>query len=133
VKYYVTENGYDRGALGPEYQVLDDAEHPDAKMGKDGNRTLSSLYDVIPAGPKRFNGINQWNTGKVIADHNHVEHWLNGFKVVEYERGSEAYRQAIAESKFSKMKNFGEAPQGHILLQDHGNRVFFRSIKIKNN
>ncbi|MDR1667058.1 MAG: DUF1080 domain-containing protein [Bacteroidales bacterium] len=131
VKYYVTENQYAPGTLGLEYQLLDDAKHPDAQMGNDKSRTLSSLYDLLPAGSKRFNGIGQWNTGRVLADRNHVEHWLNGFKVLEYERGGEAYRKAVTKSKFSQMKNFGEATQGHILLQDHQDHVYFRNIKIK--
>ena len=131
VKYYVTENVYDKGALGLEYQILDDAIHPDAKMGRDGNRTLSSLYDLIPAKGKRPNGIGQWNTGRIVANNNHVEHWLNNIKVLEYERGSADYKKMVSESKFSKMKNFGEAPEGHILLQDHNDRVWFRNIKIK--
>ena len=131
LKYYVTENVYDKGALGLEYQLLDDALHPDAKLGRDGNRTLSSLYDLLPAKGKRFNGIGQWNTGRVVANNNHIEHWLNNIKVLEYERGSAEYKKAVSESKFSKMKNFGEAPEGHILLQDHNNRAWFRNIKIK--
>ena len=131
VKYYVTENVYGKGALGLEYQVLDDAKHPDAKMGKDGNRTLSSLYDLMPAKGKRFNGIGQWNTGRVVAKDNHIEHWLNGIKVLEYERGSADFRKIVAEIKYGKMKNFGEAPQGHILLQDHNDRVWYRNIKIR--
>ena len=131
VKYYVTEDVYDKGALGLEYQVLDDKNHPDANMGKNGNRTMSSLYDLIPAKGKRPNAINQWNTGRIVANSNHIEHWLNNIKVLEYERSSEEYRQAVSESKFAKMKDFGEAPEGHILLQDHNNRVWFRSIKIK--
>ena len=131
VKYYVTENVYDKGALGLEYQVLDDAKHPDAKMGINGNRTLSSLYDLIPATGKRFNGIEQWNTGRVVAKNNHIEHWLNNIKTLEYERGSAGYKEHVAESKFSKMKNFGEAAEGHILLQYHNDRVWFRNIKIK--
>jgi hypothetical protein len=122
---------YDRGALGLEYQLLDDAEHHDAKMGRDGNRTLSSLYDLMPARGKRFNGIGQWNAGRIVAKNNHIEHWLNNVKVLEYERGSSEYKKAVAESKYSKMKNFGEAPEGHILLQDHGDRVWFRNIKIR--
>jgi hypothetical protein len=131
VKYYVTENVYAKGALGLEYQVLDDVKHPDAKMGRDGNRTLSSLYDLIPAKGKRFNGIDQWNTGRVIARDNHIEHWLNNVKVLEYERGSAEFKKAVSESKYDKMKNFGEAPEGHILLQDHNDRVWFRNIKIR--
>ena len=131
VKYYVTENVYANGALGLEYQVLDDAKHPDANMGRDGNRRLASLYDLLPATGKRFNGIGQWNKGRVVAKNNHIEHWLNNIKVLEYERGSDEYRKAVAESKFSKMDNFGEAAEGHILLQYHNDRVFFRNIKIK--
>ncbi len=131
VKYYVTENVYDKGALGLEYQILDDVKHPDAKMGRDGNRTLSSLYDLMPAKGKRFNGIGQWNTGRVVAKNNHIEHWLNGIKVLEYERESAAFKKMVAESKYSKMKNFGEALEGHILLQDHNDRVWFRNIKIR--
>ncbi|MDR1171804.1 MAG: DUF1080 domain-containing protein, partial [Bacteroidales bacterium] len=131
VKYYVTENVYDKGALGLEYQALDDVKHPDAKMGRDGNRTLSSLYDLMPATGKRFNGIGQWNTGRVVAKDNHIEHWLNNIKVLEYERGSAEFKKMVSESKYGKMKNFGEAPEGHILLQDHNDRVWFRNIKIK--
>jgi len=131
VKYYVTENVYDRGALGLEYQVLDDANHPDAKEGINGNRTLSSLYDVMPARGQRFNGIDQWNTGRIVAKNNHIEHWLNNIKVLEYERGGAEYKERVAESKFNKMNNFGEAVEGHILLQYHNDRVWFRSIKIK--
>ena len=132
VKYYVTENVYDRGALGLEYQVLDDVNHPDAKMGINGNRTISSLYDIKPSSGTRFNGIDQWNTGRVVAKNNHVEHWLNNIKVLEYERGSADYKERIAESKFNKMNNFGEASEGHILLQYHNDRVWFRNIKIRN-
>lgn len=131
IKYYVTENVYGKGALGLEYQILDDAKHPDAKAGKNGNRTLSSLYDLIPATDKRFNGVGQWNTGRVIAKNNHIEHWLNNVKVLEYERSSAEFRSIVSESKFSKMNNFGEAAEGHIMLQDHNDRVWFKNIKIK--
>ncbi|MDR2039156.1 MAG: DUF1080 domain-containing protein [Bacteroidales bacterium] len=131
VKYYVTENGYGKGTLGLEYQVLDDKEHPDAKNGRDGNRTLASLYDMMTAKGKRFNGVNQWNTGRIIAKDNHVEHWLNGIKVLEYDRGSEAYRKMVQESKYKDMKDFGGAAKGHILIQDHNDRVWYRNIKIK--
>ena len=132
VKYFVTEDYATSGsAIGLEYQILDDQRHPDAKMGRDGNRTVASLYDLIPAANKRFNGVGQWNAGHIVSKEGHVEHWLNGFKVLEYERGSEAYRQLVSESKYKDFAGFGETEQGHILLQDHGDEVCFRSIKIR--
>jgi len=133
VKYYVTESEKNKGsAIGLEYQILDDARHPDAKMGRDGNRTISSLYDLIPSKGKRPNAIGEWNTARIVSKNNHVEHWLNGFKVVEYERGSKEFRDLVAISKYKIWPAFGEAPKGRILLQDHGNNVSFRNIKIRN-
>lgn len=135
VKYFVTLTEHNEGsAIGLEYQLLDDSLHPDAKLGRDGDRTLASLYDLITAKKQnRFlRKIGEWNTGRIIVyPNNHVEHYLNGIKVLEYERGSQAYRDLVAISKYKVWQNFGEAKRGHILLQDHGNEVCFRSIKIK--
>lgn len=135
LKYFVTLSEVTKGsAIGLEYQVLDDKLHPDAKLGRDGDRTLASLYDLIKANKQeRFvHPIGAWNTGRVVVyPNNHVEHYLNGVKVLEYERGSKAYKDLVAISKYTIWKNFGEAPAGHLLLQDHGNEVFFRSIKVK--
>lgn len=135
VKYFVTLAEDSKGsAIGLEYQVLDDTLHPDAKLGRDGNRTLASLYDLIKADKqKRFlRSIGKWNFGRIIVyPDNKVEHYLNGVKVLEYVRGSKDYKDLVATSKYVVWKNFGEAGQGHLLLQDHGNAVSYRSIKIK--
>lgn len=135
VKYFVTESENNTGsAIGLEYQILDDEKHPDAKQGAAGNRTMASLYDLIPSlkTPASRRGIGQWNSGivKVLPD-GKVEHWLNGHKVTEYTRGTPVYQVLVARSKYKDWPNFGMAPKGRILLQDHGDRVSFRNIKIK--
>ena len=136
IKYYVTE-GYDAGggsAIGLEYQLLDDERHPDAKLGRDGNRTLASLYDLVPAAkePRFVRPNGEWNHARLVsrADGT-VEHWLNHRKVLEYRRGSPEFLELVRISKYKDWPGFGVWERGHLLLQDHGNRVSFRSIKVR--
>lgn len=140
IKYFVSEEEDASGsAHGLEFQILDDKRHPDAEKYTTfpGSRTVGSLYDLIKAKNKRFAGVGQWNLARVVAyPDNRVEHWLNGMKVLEYERGSEDFRDLVAKSKYVAEKynengRFGEDEKGHILLQDHGDKVMFRTVKIK--
>ncbi|MBP9873284.1 MAG: DUF1080 domain-containing protein, partial [Haliscomenobacter sp.] len=140
IKYFVDPelNKGEGSSIGLEFQILDDERHPDAKLGVQGNRTLGSLYDLIPAEnlsvpgtAKVFRGIGEWNQARIVVKGNHIQHWLNGFKVVEYERNTPMFRALVAYSKYKIWPGFGSSPEGHILLQDHGNRVSYRSIKIR--
>ena len=117
----------------PEMQVLDNEKHPDAKLGTEGNRKSGSLYDLIPANPQNSKGAEKWNSAEVICKDGHVIHMQNGEKVVEFQYGTQMWEALVARSKFPGLNpdwvNLQE--KGVIGLQDHGNHVWFRSIKIK--
>lgn len=133
IKYFIdteTNNG-DLASIGCEYQILDDKLHPDAKAGIAGNRTLAGLYDLITPKNKRDNGADKWNRSIIIVKGNHVQHWLNGQMTVEYDRGTQAWKELVATSKFKTSPGFGEVTEGRILLQDHGNVVSFKNLKIR--
>ncbi|WP_049781140.1 3-keto-disaccharide hydrolase [Terriglobus saanensis] len=118
--------------IGFEYQVLDDALHPDAKRGINGNRTVASLYDMIPAAAgKRIKPVGEWNTARIVVHGKHGEHWLNGVKVLEYDRDSPKFKEILPESKYDVFPSYGQTASGYILLQDHGFPVWFRNIKIR--
>jgi len=111
-----------------EIQVLDDAKHPD---GQNPVQSAGAAYDLYPAPHGHVNPGGQWNTARLVVNGNHVEQWLNGFKMVEYEVGSRDWDSKVAGSKFAPHPRFGRNPQGHIGLQDHGNVVAYRNIKIR--
>jgi hypothetical protein len=134
IKYYVDPdlNRGEGSSIGLEYQILDDERHPDAKLGRNGNRTLASLYDLYPAaGTKKPHPVGEWNTARIVARGARVEHWLNGEKVLEYSRFTAQFRADVQGSKYKVWPRFGELREGHILLQDHGDRVSFRNLKIR--
>jgi hypothetical protein len=119
-------------AIGCEFQVLDDAKHPDAKLGKNGNRTVGSLYDLIPApADKKVSVVGDWNSARILSRGKHVTFWLNGQETVNFERGSESFRALVAASKYHNIPSFGEWADGHILLQEHGDEVSYRNVKIR--
>ncbi len=133
VKYFVdTEVNKGAGSsIGCEFQILDDLKHPDAKLGVKGNRKLGSLYDLIPAPGNKPYRSGAFNTARIVVKNNHVEHWLNDVKLIEYERNNQMWKALVAYSKYKDWANFGEVSEGNILLQDHGDEVHFKNVKIK--
>jgi hypothetical protein len=116
----------------PEMQVLDNERHPDARLGKDGNRMAGSLYDLIPAVPQNTKPAGEWNQIEILVYQGTVVHFQNGEKVLEYHIGTSDWDKMIKTSKFSEFPEFGKYLPGYIALQDHGNNVWYRGIKIKN-
>ena len=133
IKYFIDieKDSGNLASIGCEYQILDDKNHPDAKLGIAGNRTLAGLYDLLPPQNKKDNGPDKWNTAKIIVRGSHVQHWLNGIMTLEYDRGTPEWRALVATSKFRTIPGFGEGAKGRILLQDHGDIASFKNIRIR--
>jgi len=127
LKYFVLEDR--ESAIGHEYQLIDDAKHPDAKIGP--HRQTAALYDVLPATDRPSKPAGDWNSSRVVVRGNDVEHWLNGTKVLSYTLDSPALREAVAKSKFKDVERFGKPQNGLILLQDHGDAVCYRNVKVR--
>lgn len=133
LKYLITEppNATGHSGVGYEMQILDDERHPDAKLGVNGDRTAGALYDLIAPSAHTARPIGEWNQARLVVRGRHVEHWLNGQRVVTFEIGSPEMKALIAKSKYKDIAGFGDATSGHILLQDHGDEVWFRNIKLR--
>ncbi len=133
IKYMVVDTypGHEGNYLGLEYQLIDNEKHPDALLGRNGNRRMATLYDILPSRDNiKINPAGNWNKVKIVVNENHVEHWLNGEKIIVYIRSSDSYNELVRLSKYNNLKNFGGQKQGHILLQGHGNEVSFRNISL---
>ena len=134
VKYNVSEelslaHASNHAALGFEYQVLDDVLHPDNQLA---SHRAGALYDIIePGAAKRLRPVGEWNSARIVLRGNHGEHWLNGVKVVEFDLGTPRLDSLLEKSKYKPIPRFAERRRGHIVLQDHGDEVYFRSIRIR--
>lgn len=129
VKYFVLEDTYVKGAaLGLEFQTHDTGKRP---LDDNDKHSVGCLYELLQATNRTLNPPGEWNTARIVSRGITVQHWLNGTKILEYERGGKEFREAVAKSKFRNYPNFGEALKGHILLQDHSDRTYFRNIKIR--
>jgi hypothetical protein len=125
--YRVAETEDEPWKTGPEYQILDNAKHSDGKRPK---TTAASCYALFAPSEDRTRPVGEWNHGRIVVAGQHVEHWLNGKKVVEFDFGSDEWNQRVGKSKFRVFPRFGKEEAGHIDLQFHDDEASFRSIKI---
>ncbi|EPR67590.1 hypothetical protein ADICYQ_3378 [Cyclobacterium qasimii M12-11B] len=135
IKYFVdtiyNEKSGEMKVNGPEYQIIDDYNYEGVKEDPNGTTSTGAAYLFYPPKNKQLNPHGEWNKGKIVAKGKKVSHWLNGKKLVSYTRGSKDYLKKKTANKFKDDKNYGELKEGHILITDHGDKVFFRNIKIK--
>jgi hypothetical protein len=131
IMYRVGESEKAPYLTGPEYQVLDDERHPDANQGAPGTRKAGSLYDMYPVEKKVAKPAGQWNSARIVVNGKMVEHWLNGTKVVSAQIASPDWNERMAKSKWAKVEKFAKLDRGHIDLQDHGDKVEYRNIKVR--
>lgn len=132
VKYFVTDEGAPAEGSQPgyEYQLIDDASYIYQKKNLPPDLKTASLYDIMPA-EKADAKMGEWHSSRIVVRQPIIEHWLDGKKVLEVDRSTEAFEAGLEDSKFKKFPNFGTIEAGHILLQDHGHSVAFRNLKIK--
>ncbi len=134
VKYNVSEQlslaqAANHAALGFEYQVLDDERHPDNQIE---SHRAGGLYDIVgPSSAKRLRPVGEWNSARIVLRDNHGEHWLNGAKIVEFDLATPRFDSLLAKSKYRPIPGFADRRRGHIVLQDHGDEVHFRTIKVR--
>lgn len=135
IKYFVSELKNDKGRIslnGPEFQLIDDFKHETVVDNKSPETSTGSLYLLYAPQNKKLNASGEWNQAKIVAQGTKVEHWINGEKVLSYERGSKEFRDLVSKTKFREyITPYGEAESGHILLQDHWDKAYFRNIKIR--
>ncbi|MBW8812695.1 MAG: DUF1080 domain-containing protein [Caulobacterales bacterium] len=125
VMFHVIEQGDETYESGPEYQILDNSR------GEPPPEQAGALFALYPPSMDMTKPVGEWNQGKLVVDHGHVQHWLNGMKVAEYDLGSADFKAKVAASKFKQWPQYASSPTGHIALQNHGDAVWFRSLKIR--
>ena len=128
IMFHVSEEEPETYITGPEMQIVDDAHTED---GQNPKTSAGSLYDLIAPINKKCHPAGHWNRVRLVVQGNHVEHWMNGVKILEYELGSEHFKELVANSKFKAWPRFAQEKTGYIALQNHGNSVWFRNVRVR--
>ena len=137
IKYFVgnMNNTDKQGKMifnGPEYQIIDDHNHPAVTKDEKGSlMSTGALYLLYGPENKTLRPAGEWNTAKIVSNGKNVEHWLNGVRLLSYERGSGDFRQKVSATKFRNQEKYGELESGHIMLTDHNDKVYFKNIKVR--